>query len=118
MFGFLKRRLVAKVEDWERREIARLQQKSRRLKEELERKTGKPVQLTSEQRALLAEKAKGIDPEILKQISEYLGLMIPVLFMKPMDLNPRPTRILCFITLCPRSNTALLLCRYLQNYVL
>ena len=73
MFGFLKRRLVAKVEDWQRRrEIARLQQESRRrLKEELERKTGKPVQLTSEQRALLAEKARGIDPEILKQISVF-----------------------------------------------
>ena len=71
MFGFLKRRLVAKVEDWQRREIARLQQKSRRLKEELERKTGKPVQLTSEQRALLAEKAKEIAPEMLKQISVF-----------------------------------------------
>ena len=71
MFGFLKRWLVAKVEDWQRREIARLQQKSRRLKEELERKTGKPVQLTSEQSALLAEKAKGIDPEMLKQISVF-----------------------------------------------
>jgi hypothetical protein len=71
MFGFLKWRLVAKVEDWQRREIARLQQKSRRLKEELKRKTGKPVQLASEQVALLAEKARGIDPEMLKQISVF-----------------------------------------------
>ena len=47
MFGFLKRRLVAKVEDWQRREIDGLQKESMRLKEELERKTGKPVSLTS-----------------------------------------------------------------------
>ena len=47
MFGFLKRRLVAKVEDWQRREIDGLQKESMRLKKELERKTGKPVSLTS-----------------------------------------------------------------------
>ena len=71
MFGFLKRRLVAWAEDWQRREIARLQQESMRLKEELERKTGKPLQLTAEERALLAVKAKGLDPEMLKQISVF-----------------------------------------------
>jgi len=39
------------------------------LKEELERETGKPIQLTTEERRLLAKKAEGIAPETLKQIS-------------------------------------------------
>ena len=37
----------------------------------MERKTGKPIQLTPEQRRLLAEKADGIDPETLKEISVF-----------------------------------------------
>ena len=41
------------------------------LKEEIERTTGKPLQLTPEERLLLAEKAKGIDPETLKRISVH-----------------------------------------------
>jgi len=32
------------------------------LKEELERETGKPIQLTTEERRLLAKRAEGIDP--------------------------------------------------------
>lgn len=71
MFGFLRRRLVAWAEDWQRREVARLQQESKRLKEELEQETVKPLQLTTEERTLLAEKAKGLDPEMLKQISVF-----------------------------------------------
>ena len=71
MFQRLKRRLVVWVEDRQRREIARLQQDTMRLKEEIERTTGKPVQLTAEDRRLLAEKAQGIDPETLKRISVF-----------------------------------------------
>ena len=69
MFPWLKRRLVAWVEDRQRLEIARLQQETMRLKEEIERTTGRPLQLAAEDRRLLAEKARRIDPETLKQIS-------------------------------------------------
>ena len=69
MFQWLKSRLVAWVEDRQRREIARLQQETMRLKEEIERTTGRPLQLAAEDRRLLAEKARRIDPETLKQIS-------------------------------------------------
>ena len=69
MFPWLKRRLVAWVEDHQRREIARLQEESKRLTEEIERITGKSFRLTPEERRRLAKKAKGIDPERLKQIS-------------------------------------------------
>ena len=71
MFQWFTRRLIVWVEERQRREIARLQQKAMRLKEEVERKTGKPVQLSPEERRLLAEKAKGIDPETLRQISVF-----------------------------------------------
>lgn len=40
-----------------------------RLKEELERTTGQPVRLTPEEVRRLAEKARGINPETLKEIS-------------------------------------------------
>ena len=69
--------MVAWVEERQRREIARLQQETMRLKQELERTTGKPVQLTLEERRRLAEKARGIDPETLRQIS----------VLDPADLN-------------------------------
>ncbi len=71
MFRWLKRRLIAWVEERQRREIAPLQQKTMQLKGEIERITGKPVHLSPDQRRLLAEKARGIDPEILKQISVF-----------------------------------------------
>ena len=41
------------------------------MKEELERATGQPIQLTPEERQKLAAKAEGIDPETLKQISIF-----------------------------------------------
>jgi hypothetical protein len=69
MFHWLKRRLVAWAGDVQRREIARLQEESSRLKREIEDATGEPVQLTAEQRRVLAEKAAGIDPDTLKQMS-------------------------------------------------
>ena len=42
-----------------------------RLKEEIEQTTEKPLELTLEQHRFLAEKAKGIDLETLKQISVF-----------------------------------------------
>ncbi|MCB1652953.1 MAG: hypothetical protein KDI41_03075 [Pseudomonadales bacterium] len=77
MFHWLKQRLVDWMEERQRLEIARLQQETMRLKQELERTTGKPVRLTPEERRHLAEKARGIDPETLKQIS----------VLDPADLN-------------------------------
>jgi hypothetical protein len=68
MWSRLKNRLTAWVEQSQRREIARLRQETMQLTEELERETGKPIQLAAEGRRLLAEKATGIDPETLKQI--------------------------------------------------
>ena len=59
MFHWLKQRLVAWVEERQRREIARLQRETLRLKAELERTTGKPVRLTPEEWRHLAEKAPG-----------------------------------------------------------
>ena len=69
MFQWLKSQLVAWVEERQRREIARLQQDTMRLKEEIERTTGKPFRWTPEELRRLAEKAKGIDPETLKKIA-------------------------------------------------
>ena len=70
MYRWLKRRLVAWLEGIQQREIERLHRKALRLKAELlELNDGKPIRLTVEQRQLLAEKAKGIDPETLKRIT-------------------------------------------------
>jgi len=71
MFRRFKQWLTAWAEELQRREIARLRQDNMRLKEEVERETGKPVQLTPEERRLLAEKADGLDPDTLKQISVF-----------------------------------------------
>ena len=46
-----------------------LQREAMLLKDEVERTTGKPLQWTPEERRLLSEKATGIDPDTLKQIS-------------------------------------------------
>ncbi len=55
---------------WQR-EIQRLHEEGCRLKEELLRLTGKErITLSPEQRRQLWEKAKRIDPEVLKQISQ------------------------------------------------
>ena len=71
MFRWLKQRLIGWVEEQQRREIGRLRQEAIRLKEELERETGQPIQLSPEDRRMLAEKAKNIDLETLKQISVF-----------------------------------------------
>jgi hypothetical protein len=71
MFRRFKQWLTAWAEELQRREIARLWQETTELKDHVERETGKPVQLTAEERRLLAEKAEGIDHETLKQISVF-----------------------------------------------
>jgi hypothetical protein len=72
MFKRLKRCLVAWAERYQQREIERLHEECCRLKEELmELNGGEPIRLSPEQRRLLAEKAKGIDPEVLKQITVF-----------------------------------------------
>mgnify|MGYP001557680703 CR=1 FL=1 len=69
MLQWLKRRVLAWADESQRREMARLQQESMRLQEEIERTIGKPVELSPEDRRLLTEKAKGIDQETLKKLS-------------------------------------------------
>ncbi len=69
MFGWLKKRLVTWVERHQRLEIARLKKESRRLSEEIEQATGQPFRLTPEELHRLAEKAKGMDPERLREVS-------------------------------------------------
>jgi len=72
MFTWLKTRLAAWAERHQRREIERLQDEGRRLKEAILKLTGgSPIPLSPEQRRLLMEKAKGIDPQVLKQISLF-----------------------------------------------
>jgi hypothetical protein len=72
MFKRLKRWLVAWVERCQQREIERLHEERCRPNEELmELSGGEPICLSPEQRRLLAEKAKGIDPEVLKQITLF-----------------------------------------------
>ena len=69
MSGWIKRRLIDWAEKVQGPEITRLIKENKRLKEEIERETGHPIQLTPDERRLLAEKASGIDHETLKQIS-------------------------------------------------
>ncbi len=72
MFKRLKRWLVVWAERYQQREIERLHEECCRLKEEVMKLNGgEPIPLSPEQRRLLAEKAKGIDPEVLKQISVF-----------------------------------------------
>lgn len=71
MFRKLKMRLKEWAEDVQRREIARLRQETIQLKEEIERETGRPIELTPGQRSRLAELSKGMDPETLKEISVF-----------------------------------------------
>ncbi len=72
MFKRLKPWLVDWDERHQQREIERLHTESCRLKEELmELNDGEPIRLSPEQRRQLAEKAKGIDPEALKQITVF-----------------------------------------------
>jgi len=78
MLRRFKQWLTDWAEELQRREIARLRQDSLRLKGEVERETGQPIQLTAEEQRLLAKKADGFDPETLKQISVFdLENLIP-----------------------------------------
>jgi hypothetical protein len=67
MFDKLKLRLKAWADGVQQREIARLRQESQQLREQIERETGRPVELTSEERTRLAEIAKGMDSNLLRE---------------------------------------------------
>ena len=69
MIGWLKERLVTWVEEKQRWEISRLKKKSQHLSEKIERATGEPFRLTPEELRRLAEEAKGMDPEQLREVS-------------------------------------------------
>ena len=70
MLRWMKLRLIAWVERVQQQKTDKLHRASLRLKAELlERNGGEPIRLTAEQRQRLAEKAKGINPEILKRIA-------------------------------------------------
>jgi len=70
MFTWLKRWFLAWAERQQQREIERLHEEGRRLKEEVLKITGGGrVPLSPEQRRLLTEKAERIDPKVLRQIS-------------------------------------------------
>ena len=72
MFKRLKTWLVVWAERCQQREIERLHEECCRLKEELVKLNGgEPIHLSPEQRRLLAEKAKRIDPEVLKPVSVF-----------------------------------------------
>jgi hypothetical protein len=69
MFRWLKARVVKWVEQYQQRQIEALLAESRSLKAQLlQLNVGKPIQLSPEQRARLAAKRKGIDPERLKEL--------------------------------------------------
>ena len=63
------------MKDWaeevQRREIARLQAQNLKLKKDIERAIGRPIQLTSEEQLRLTELSKGMDPDTLKEISVF-----------------------------------------------
>ena len=81
MFTWLKSRLAAWVERCQQREIERLRKEGCRLKEEVLKLTGgERISVSAEQRRRLTEKAAGIDPRILKQISVF----------DSQDLDPLP----------------------------
>ena len=71
MLHWLKKRAIAWLEACQQRKIDCLHAQALRLKREVEQKTGRPVELTAQQRRRLAEKAKGIDPETLRRISVF-----------------------------------------------
>lgn len=68
MFGWLRKRLVAWVNEKQREEIARLK-KSQRLRNQIEHATGQPLRLQPEELRLLADKAKGISLEQFREVS-------------------------------------------------
>ena len=70
MFTWLKARLNAWVKRAQLRKIERLHEEACRLKQDVLSLTGESRVLPSpEERRLLAKKASGIDPELLKGIS-------------------------------------------------
>ena len=69
MFRWLKNKLSGWLERGLSKELKRLQAETQRLKEEIERETGKPVELSQEAKLPLAEKSHGLDPKFLKQNS-------------------------------------------------
>ena len=69
MFSWLKKRLVAWVDEKQRREIARLKKESQRLSAEIEQATGQPFRLQPEELRRLAEKASDMDPEQVREVS-------------------------------------------------
>jgi hypothetical protein len=70
MFKWLKTRLIAWFERYQRWEIKRLYEERRRMKKEmLKLAGGERIPLSSEQRRLLPKKASGIDPKVLNRIS-------------------------------------------------
>ena len=72
VFRRLKRWLVTWAEGYQERERERLYEESCRLRAELmDLNGGEPIRLSPEERRLLAKKAKGIDPEVLKQIPVF-----------------------------------------------
>lgn len=71
MFGKLKQRFQRWAQEVQRREIARLHQETRQLKGQIERETGRPIQLTPEERNRLAEIAQEMDLETLEEISIF-----------------------------------------------
>jgi len=72
MFQRLKTSMVAWADRCQQREIQRLREEGRRLKEEvINLNGGETIPLSPEQLRLLAEKAKGIDPEVLEEISVF-----------------------------------------------
>jgi hypothetical protein len=81
MFTWLKTRLVAWAERYQQQEIERLREEGCRLKKEVLKLTGgKQIPLSPEERELSAQKAAGIDSEVLNRISVF----------DPQDLVPQP----------------------------
>lgn len=71
MFRRIKESLKEWAEEVQRRKIARLRQETMQLKEEIERETGRPIELTQEERTRLTELSKGMASETLKEISVF-----------------------------------------------
>jgi hypothetical protein len=72
MFTRLKTWLVRWVERYQQWEIKRLHEEGCWLKKEVLQLTGEErISLSPEERRLLMEKAKGIDPKVLKEISQF-----------------------------------------------
>ena len=69
MLRWLRTKLVRWAEQYQRRRIEELLKETRALKAQLlEWNDGEPITLTLKERKLLAEKRKGIDPNVLREI--------------------------------------------------